>query len=110
MQMSEAIENQAALDAVPSQLSDYSHYTFHEEHDGENPDGVPVYQSKSTGMLFTEDGTPLMYYEGRLLKIVELCEVLSTEEFGGHDTESILLEMRDRREQFSRVLEADRAS
>lgn len=89
-----------------SQLSDYSHYTLYEER-GKNKDGVPVYQSKSDGMLFAEDATPLIYYEGRLLEIEKLCEILSTEEFGGHDTESTLLEMRDRREQFSRLLEAE---
>ena len=97
------------MSSESSQLSDYSHYTLHEEH-GKNKDGVPVYQSKSNGMLFAEDATPLVYYEGRLLEAEKLCEILSTEKFGGHDMESTLLEMRDRREQFSRLLEAERVS
>ena len=92
-------------DAVTSQLSDYDHYTLYEKR-GKN-DGVPVYQSKSTGMLFAEDATPLIYYEDRLLDLVKLARALIEVQGPDDDVEGIMREMIARKEQFSRVLVAE---
>ena len=48
---------------VPTDFSDYSHYILYEGHDKADDKGIPVYQSMSTGMLFAEDATPLIYLE-----------------------------------------------
>ncbi len=86
-------------DAVTSQLSDYEHYEI---------DGVPVYQSVRNGMLFAEDATPLIYYEGRLLDLVKLARALIEVQGPDDDVEGIMREMIARKEQFSRVLDAER--
>ena len=87
------------------QLSDYEHYTLYEKR-GKN-DGVPVYQSRNTGMLFAEDATPLIYYQDRLLDLVKFARALIEFQGPDDDMEGILREMIARKEQFSRVLEAE---
>ena len=93
-------------DTIPTDFSDYSHYTLHEEY-GEDK-GIPVYQSRSTGVLFAEDATPLAYYEGRLLDLVKLARALIQIKGSDDKLEHCLCEAIDRKEQFSRVLEAER--
>ena len=40
--------------SVPTDFSDYDHYILYEGRDDADDKGIPVYQSKSTGMLFAE--------------------------------------------------------
>ena len=53
---------------VPTDFSDYDHYILYEGRDDADDKGIPVYQSKSTGMLFAADATPVIYLEDRLLE------------------------------------------
>ena len=90
---------------VPTDFSDYSHYILYEGHDNADDEGTPVYQSMSTGMLFGEDATPLIYVEDRLLDMEALArgmiEVLGRTE----QLERIANSCVTRKEHFTRVLE-----
>ena len=89
--------------AIPTDFSDYSHYILYEKHGDD--EGTPVYQSMSTGMLFGEDATPLIYVEDRLLDMEALArgmiEVLGRTE----QLERIANSCVTRKEHFTRVLE-----
>ena len=95
------IENQT----IPTDFSDYSHYTLYEEQGDDK--GIPVYQSKSTGALFAEDATPLIYFEGRLLDLVRVARALIKINGSDDELDQHLCEAIDRKRQFSRILEVE---
>ena len=89
--------------AIPSDLCDYDHYTLHEGcEDGQH---IPVYQSRSTGLLFAEDATPLIYAQDRLLNMEKFA--LGLIKFSGwtHELQEIADGCVKRKEQFALVLE-----
>ncbi len=91
--------------AVPTDFSDYSHYTLSEGHDNADDEGVPVYQSKSTGMLFAEDATPVIYLEDRLLETEALARAMIKVSGWTEELERIASDCVVRKEAFARVLE-----
>jgi len=104
--MSAANEKQLAVN-VPTDFSDYSHYTLYEGYDDADDKGIPVYQSMSTGMLFAEDATPLIYFQGRLLDLVKTARGLIKITGSSDKLEQSLCEAMDRKKQFSRILDVE---
>ncbi len=92
---------------VPTDLSDYSHYILYEGHDNADEEGIPVYQSKSTGMLFAEDATPLIYFEDRLLDLEKLTRAVIKVSGSTENLERIANGCVIRKEHFARVLEKE---
>ena len=92
-------------EAIPTDFSDYSHYTLYEERGDDK--GIPVYQSRSTGALFAEDATPLIYIEGRLLDLVRVARALIKIKGSDDKLEQYLCAAIDRKKQFSRILEVE---
>ncbi len=90
---------------VPTDFSDYSHYILYEGHDNADEEGIPVYQSKSTGMLFAEDATPLIYFEDRLLDLEKLTRAVIKVSGSTENLERIANGCVIRKEHFARVLE-----
>ena len=90
---------------IPTDFSDYSHYTLYEEQGDDK--GIPVYQSRSTGALFAEDATPLIYLEGRLLDLVRVARALIKIKGSDDKLEQYLCAAIDRKKQFSRILEVE---
>ena len=91
-------------DTIPTDFSDYSHYTLYAERGDDK--GVSVYQSRSEGSLFAEDGTPLTYYKGRLIDMEKLARAIIGVCGSDDNLERYLCDAIDRREQFSQVLKA----
>ncbi len=91
--------------AVPTDFSDYIHYILYEGHDNADDKGIPVYQSKSTGMLFAEDATPLIYLEDRLLETEALARAMIEVSGWTEELERIANDCVVRKEAFTRVLE-----
>lgn len=94
---------------IPTDFSDYMHYDLREEK-GKNGVPVPVYQSRSTGILFAEDATPLVYFEGRLLDAEMLCEAWVELQGPNEEMEKWGRVTKVRKEAISRVLEAAHAN
>ncbi len=90
---------------IPTDFSDYDHYTLYEGFDDADDEGIPVYQSKSTGMLFAEDATPLMYVEDRLVEVEALARGMIKVSGWTEELEQIANDCVMRKEQFTRVLE-----
>ena len=90
---------------VPTDFSDYSHYVLYEGRDEAYDNGIPVYQSKSTGMLFAEDATPLIYYEDRLLDLEAMARGLIKISGWTENLEQIANACVLRKEAFTKVLE-----
>ena len=90
---------------VPTDFSDYSHYILYEGHDNADDKGIPVYQSKSTGMLFAENATPLIYVEDRLLEMEALARAMIKVLGSTEELERIANGCVTRKEHFTRVLE-----
>ena len=93
---------------VPTDLSDYSHYILYEGCDDADDEGIPVYQSMSTGMLFAEDATPLVYAEDRLLDAEKLARGMIKVLGWTEELERIANDCVMRKEHFARVLEKAR--
>ena len=92
---------------VPIDFSDYSHYILYEGHDNADEEGIPVYQSKSTGMLFAEDATPLIYFEDRLLDLEKLTRAVIKVSGSTENLERIANGCVIRKEHFALVLEKE---
>jgi len=90
---------------VPTDFSDYSHYILYEGHDDADDKGIPVYQSKSTGMLFAEDATPVIYVEDRLLDTEKLARALIEVSGWTEELERIANDRVVNKEAFAKVLE-----
>ncbi len=97
---------------VPTDFSDYSHYILYEGCDDADDKrvvalqkGIPVYQSKSTGMLFAEDATPLIYAEDRLLDLEAFARAIIEVSGWTEELEQIANGCVMRKEAFTRVLE-----
>ena len=91
--------------AIPTDFSDYSHYILYEGCDDADDKGIPVYQSMSTGDLFAEDATPLVYAEDRLLDAEKLARAMIEVSGRTEQLERIANDCVTRREQFALVLE-----
>ena len=104
--MNEATEKRSATNespAIPSDLCDYDHYTLHEGcEDGQH---IPVYQSRNMGELFAEDGTPVIYFENRLLDAEKMARAMIKVSGRTEQLERIANDCVTRREQFALVLE-----
>ena len=109
--MSETIENTpgAAVESpgVPTDFSDYSHYTLYEGYADADDKGIPVYQSMSTGALFAEDATPVIYVDDRLLETEKFARALIEVSGWTEELERIANECAIHKEQFARVLEKE---
>ena len=84
-----------------------SHYILYEGHDIADDKGIPVYQSMSTGMLFAEDATPLIYAEDRLLDAAKLARAIIEVSGWTEELERIANGCVMRKEHFARVLEKE---
>ena len=91
--------------AVPTDLSDYSHYILYEGCDDADDKGIPVYQSKSTGMLFAEDATPVIYVEDRLLETEAYARAMIEVSGWTEQLERIANDCVVNKEAFAKVLE-----
>ena len=91
--------------SVPTDFSDYSHYILYEGRDDADDKGIPVYQSKSTGVLFAEDATPVIYVEDRLLETEKLARALIEVSGWTEELERIANDCVVNKEAFTRVLE-----
>ena len=90
---------------VPTDFSDYSHYILYEGHENADDKGIPVYQSKSTGMLFAEDATPVIYLEDRLFETEALARAMIKVSGWTEELERIANDCVVRKDAFTRVLE-----
>ena len=92
-------------DVIPADFSDYDHYILYEGYDEADDTGIPVYQSKSTGSLFAEDATPLIYLKDRLLEAEKLARGLIEVSGWTEQLERIANDCVLRKEAFAKVLE-----
>ena len=92
-------------DVIPTDFSDYDHYILYEGYDEADDKGIPVYQSKSTGMLFAEDATPLIYLKDRLLEAEKLARGLIEVSGWTEQLERIVNDCVVNKEAFAKVLE-----
>ena len=90
---------------VPTDFSDYDHYILYEGRDNADDKGIPVYQSKSTGTLFAEDATPVIYVEDRLLDTEKLARAIIEVSGWTEELERIANDCVVRKEAFAKVLE-----
>ncbi len=77
----------------------------HTERDDADDKGIPVYQSKSTGMLFAEDATPMIYVEDRLLETEAFARAMIEVTGKTEQLERIADDCVVRKDAFARVLE-----
>jgi len=90
---------------VPTDFSDYDHYILYEGCENADDKGIPVYQSKSTGILFAEDATPVIYVEDRLMETEALARALIEVSGWTEELEQIANGCVMHKEAFTRVLE-----
>ena len=92
-------------DVIPTDFSDYDHYILYEGCDDADDKGIPVYQSKSTGILFAEDATPVIYLKDRLLSTEKLTRALIEVSGWTEQLERIANDCITHKKAFAKVLE-----